>query len=163
MLVHFVSSLMNLSRPTGEIFSVPRHNVRIDPQPSKGDIVTFSYAINARRELPINPEITRIRTNITWTDIIASNGTEEKFLNGICGTNSWIIVLTQSLEQLHIKRFTTQSQGYWTAANMRLFMETFAKSFNLDPLLAETWYKIPPKIIYQLKVRDAYIFAPNSL
>lgn len=36
--------------------------------------------------------------------------------------------------------FTTAPIGYWTRENMRLFMEEFAKSKNLNPHLPGTWY-----------------------
>jgi hypothetical protein len=48
--------------------------------------------------------------------------------------------------------FTTQPPNYWTKANMRKFMENAARSRNLDPLRAETWYSIPVSYIYEITV-----------
>jgi hypothetical protein len=59
------------------------HDVKIVPLPSKGDIVTFSYEISTRKELPVNPEIQKIRTDISWEDVLASHTNEEKYLNGL--------------------------------------------------------------------------------
>ena len=33
-----------------------------------------------------------------------------------------------------------QQREYWTPRNMRAYMESYARSRNLDPLLPETWY-----------------------
>lgn len=51
--------------------------------------------------------------------------------------------------------YTENPGGYWLAdkgKNMRTFLEDFARSRNLDPLLAETWYNTPFKVIKKLKV-----------
>jgi hypothetical protein len=52
-------------------------------RPSKGDIVTFSYDTTFKKDLPTNPEITRIRTDITWKDVLTSYINEAKHLNGM--------------------------------------------------------------------------------
>lgn len=67
------------------MFDVSIPNVHVDPLPSKGDIVTFSYEINTRHELPVNPEIIRVRSDVTWLDVVHSHdhATDQKFINGI--------------------------------------------------------------------------------
>jgi len=37
-------------------------------------------------------------------------------------------------------RFKASAPGHWTLKNIRTFMEKFAKSRNMDPLRAKTWY-----------------------
>ena len=68
--------------PNGGLFSVPFNSVRIPP-PAKGDVVTFSYEVHARRELPTNPEITRKRTDLSWEEVVESSQNEVKVLNGM--------------------------------------------------------------------------------
>jgi hypothetical protein len=57
--------------------------VQVTTTPKKGDVVTFSYEIHARRELPFNPNIIRIRMDLSWEDVVAGAFTEKKHLNGI--------------------------------------------------------------------------------
>jgi hypothetical protein len=60
---------------------VPPTSVLI-PTPNVGDVVTFSYEIHARRELPVNPEIYRVRTDVSWEEVILNSLKEKKFRNG---------------------------------------------------------------------------------
>ena len=48
--------------------------------------------------------------------------------------------------------FTSKPIGHWTRQNMRAFMESFARKRDLDPLLADTWYKIPYRLVIKSKV-----------
>jgi hypothetical protein len=65
------------------MLSIPMQSVHASPLPSKGDIVTISYEVNARRTLPVNPEIRRVRTDVIWEDVLASHRNEENYLNGM--------------------------------------------------------------------------------
>lgn len=55
------------------------------PTPSEGEVVTFSYEINARRDLPVSPIIYRTRTDVEWDDLLRSDTNEQTYLinNGI--------------------------------------------------------------------------------
>lgn len=77
----FFYILIILWRPNGKTFIVPPQDVLI-PTPTKGEIVTFSYESYARRDLPVNPRIFRIRTDVSWDDVIRNLSNEKKFLNG---------------------------------------------------------------------------------
>eukprot|EP00026_Physarum_polycephalum_P003600 Phypoly_transcript_03613.p1 GENE.Phypoly_transcript_03613~~Phypoly_transcript_03613.p1 ORF type:complete len:792 (+),score=79.66 Phypoly_transcript_03613:110-2377(+) len=123
---------VTLKLPTGQIFKVPNKNVHI-PAPAKGDIVTFSYEVHARRELPVNAEIYRVRTDLSWKDVLLNSLRESKSLN------------------THLENFTNQPPGYWSNELMRAYMEDVAKKFDMDPLLPSTWYSIPYQDIYQSK------------
>ena len=35
-----------------------------------GDIVTLEYESHARREIPVGPKIVRIRTDVSWEDLL---------------------------------------------------------------------------------------------
>jgi hypothetical protein len=48
---------------------VPPENIQIPP-PAMGDIVTFSYESQSRREVPINATIYRVRRDIAWLDVV---------------------------------------------------------------------------------------------
>ena len=52
---------------------VPNVDVKI-PTPSVGDIVSFSYESRARTEVPVNPKIYRIRSDISWDNLPRSSG-----------------------------------------------------------------------------------------
>jgi hypothetical protein len=80
-LIFFFPLLNHYYRPNGTIFPVSLDSVNI-PTPMKGDVVTFSYEIQSRREMPSNPSIVRKRTDISWEDVLDSSLTEKKFLNG---------------------------------------------------------------------------------
>jgi hypothetical protein len=43
-----------------------------------GDVVTFSYERNPKTEMPYNPKIVRIRTDVVWEDVLRSNFNEKK-------------------------------------------------------------------------------------
>lgn len=80
LLFFFV--FLTSNRPNGKIFSVPTSSVFI-PTLHVGDIVTFSYENHARRDLPVNPKIYRIRTDLDWQEVINNFKKEETFLSGI--------------------------------------------------------------------------------
>lgn len=73
---------LNLNRPDGKVFTVPPQDVRI-PKPSIGDVVTFSFDSYARRDLPVNPKIYRIRTDISWDDVQHNYAKEKQYLSGM--------------------------------------------------------------------------------
>ena len=68
------------------------------PSLSIGDVVSFSFESSARRELPVNPRIYRIRTDIEWEDVVENVANEQRFLNGIwcvrvaraCSVGVWL-------------------------------------------------------------------------
>lgn len=44
--------------------------MEISTTPKVGEIVTFSYEKNIRRDSPVNPRIYRIRNDLSWDDIV---------------------------------------------------------------------------------------------
>lgn len=139
-------------RPSGQSFVVPRHNVHVVPFPSNGDIVSFSFKIDSRKELPVDAEIIRVRRDVSWEDVISSHSSD---INGI------IFLLVYDFINLFqdcslTREFKTHSWGHWTTENMKSYMESLAKRFKLDPLIPDTWYKMPLKPLLQLKVLVTY-------
>lgn len=61
---------------------MPPESVYI-PTPKVGEIVTFSYEMNSRRDMPINPKIYRVRTDVVWDDMVLSAAREKQSLGGI--------------------------------------------------------------------------------
>jgi hypothetical protein len=125
------------------------------PTPSLGDIVTFSYETSARRELPVQPEIYRTRTDVSWQDVVLNYAKEQKYRNG---TNFLALLFAYiHAEYFQTVSFTTKPRGYWAPDNMRAFLVHFAKSLKMDPLQPDTWYNIPFKQIYETKVPLSYL------
>ena len=64
---HPVRHLTSLFRPNGillEIEHVPEHNHLKD-----GDIVTINYDNITPNAVPVNPKISRIRKDVSWTEV----------------------------------------------------------------------------------------------
>jgi hypothetical protein len=47
--------------------------------------------------------------------------------------------------------FTSHPLYHWNLKNMRLFLESFAKNRQMDPLSADTWYKLTSSAVRELK------------
>ena len=45
--------------------------------------MSFSYEVNSRREVPVNAEIYRVRSDLSWEDILLDFSKELKSLNGM--------------------------------------------------------------------------------
>ena len=71
-----------INRPTGAIFSVPSQSVLISA-PKIGDIVSFTYEVHARRDLPVSPKVYRVRTDVTWEDLVLGEFKDNKIINGM--------------------------------------------------------------------------------
>ena len=54
---------------------MPFHEIQTTT-PKIGDVVTFAYEKNSRRDIPVRPKIIRIRTDISWEDILRNTLTE---------------------------------------------------------------------------------------
>lgn len=70
-------------RPDGDTMEVPNENIYVSSTLSIGDVVSFSFECQARRELPVNPKIYRIRTDLSWEDVVYNSAKEKAFFNGI--------------------------------------------------------------------------------
>ena len=51
--------------------------------PSVGDIVTFSFDNQRRKDLPLGPKIERIRTDLMWDDVVSSFHQESQCIIGM--------------------------------------------------------------------------------
>ena len=81
-IINWFILLTIISSPEGQEFSVPMEDVRIR-MPSVGDVVSFSFEIYARRDVPARPIMYRIRTDVSWEDVVHNFYQENKYLNGV--------------------------------------------------------------------------------
>lgn len=84
LFLHPLSSsfLTVYNRVDGTRMTVATENIKLGTSPKRGDIVSFSYDNFSKSSIPVNPQIYRIRTDITWEDII-NNDSNNSQLNGI--------------------------------------------------------------------------------
>lgn len=49
-----------------------------------GDVVTFSFDLSSRRNIPVSPKILRIREDLEWDEVVLSSAASEgRHLSGI--------------------------------------------------------------------------------
>jgi hypothetical protein len=48
-----------------------------------GDVVTFSYESNSRRDAPVNAVVYKIRTDLDWEDVVLNYAKEKRDLSSI--------------------------------------------------------------------------------
>eukprot|EP00026_Physarum_polycephalum_P001049 Phypoly_transcript_01050.p1 GENE.Phypoly_transcript_01050~~Phypoly_transcript_01050.p1 ORF type:complete len:906 (+),score=142.25 Phypoly_transcript_01050:476-3193(+) len=119
---------VTLKLPDGVTFVVSAQNVKPGLRPKIGDIVTFSYEDFSRKASPVNPNIYRIRTDVSWKDVVRNFDEETAFS-----------------KQMEEAKFTAKRYGFWSAErgkNVRQYLKKFAKRRGLDPLLPDTWYSL---------------------
>eukprot|EP00026_Physarum_polycephalum_P000547 Phypoly_transcript_00548.p1 GENE.Phypoly_transcript_00548~~Phypoly_transcript_00548.p1 ORF type:complete len:911 (+),score=120.65 Phypoly_transcript_00548:114-2846(+) len=139
LVLEVTADSITLKLPNNRIFEIPVENVHPNAEiPAKGDVVTFGYESNSRGAIPVNATILRIRTDVSWEEVVYNftrDASEKQKLN----------------EYSHdAVGYTSSPVGYWTerkGANIRKFFERVAKSKNLDPLMPDTWYLLSRKDI----------------
>ena len=115
--------------------------------------------------MPVSPNIYRVRTDLSWQDVVDNELKDHQHLSGMSVQGRWrkekqrddedkrdlslILLIELSVTQ----GFKASGIGHWSIKNMRMFLERFAKQRNMDPLYAETWYQIPYKAFHQFRVR----------
>ena len=57
--------------------------MKTDRKPIRGDVVTFSFQNYAKFVAPVNPTIEKIRTDLSWDDVVMNHFIETPQLNGI--------------------------------------------------------------------------------
>lgn len=63
---------------------MPLSNVLLPNLPAIGDVVTFSFESQARKDIPVNPVVYRIRSDVAWEDIVNNFLKEKKLSNSMC-------------------------------------------------------------------------------
>ena len=62
-------------------FMVPACDIHI-PTPKVGEVVSYSFEGHARRDMPVNPKIYRVRTDISWDYVVHNIVREQQYLSG---------------------------------------------------------------------------------
>eukprot|EP00026_Physarum_polycephalum_P002403 Phypoly_transcript_02409.p1 GENE.Phypoly_transcript_02409~~Phypoly_transcript_02409.p1 ORF type:complete len:900 (+),score=140.14 Phypoly_transcript_02409:101-2800(+) len=119
-----------LKMADGTRLTVDAENNKLNSKAKRGDIVTFSFDNYSRGLVPISPKVFRIRTDITWEDVLQNDVGEKLLLNDT---------------SLRALSYANKPAGYWTSErgkNMRDFFVELAKKRNFDPLVPENWYSV---------------------
>ena len=79
--ISYFSTSNFLFSPNGESFIVPPQNVLVSA-PHIGAVVSFSFETHWRRDVPLGPKIFRIRTDVTWEDVVTTHrrGWRQRYL-----------------------------------------------------------------------------------
>lgn len=77
---------LNINRPNGKTFEIRDIDEGIDLE--EGDVVTIEYDSQSRRETPVNPRITRIRSDTNWETVLAEYARDAPQQNLLNGMNS---------------------------------------------------------------------------
>jgi len=150
-------------RPNGVLFTATPGTAefarRWNPQP--GDIVTFKhrgFLINSKK--PKLPTLYRIRTDITWDDVLANwkegkptkTGLEGKHLLGtydLIHTESW---------PMRRARGKHKPRGHWNEIdNRRKFLMAMATKMGFDPLIETSWKGKTIKSVERVMVHSTLI------
>jgi len=59
-----------LRLPDGMTFTGSSENAKLGTEPKVGNVVTFTYENFSRRALPVNPQILRIREDVSWEEVL---------------------------------------------------------------------------------------------
>eukprot|EP00026_Physarum_polycephalum_P002504 Phypoly_transcript_02511.p1 GENE.Phypoly_transcript_02511~~Phypoly_transcript_02511.p1 ORF type:complete len:789 (+),score=87.01 Phypoly_transcript_02511:70-2436(+) len=126
---------VHLKLPEGQEFSIPMEDVRIR-KPSVGDVVSFTFESYARRDVPARPTIYRIRTDVSWEDVVHNFYQETKYLN-----------------------------SYWSnIENRRQLFESYASENGFDHTVAKNWYSQSREKILSFKgARSVVPYHNNDL
>lgn len=54
------------------------NHTELGEQPIPGDVVTFTYENYSTAAVPVNPELYRIRRDMTWEDVIRNYATSDR-------------------------------------------------------------------------------------
>eukprot|EP00026_Physarum_polycephalum_P002151 Phypoly_transcript_02156.p1 GENE.Phypoly_transcript_02156~~Phypoly_transcript_02156.p1 ORF type:complete len:735 (+),score=101.72 Phypoly_transcript_02156:694-2898(+) len=111
---------IQLQLPNGYTLTVPPEDVHVNNL-SIGEIVTFSYETHGQKHVPVNVVIYRRRNDVTWKDVV------QLFVKDQMAANDSAVV---------------PDDPDLSDDQMRDFLESLAKKFELDPLHPATWYKI---------------------
>jgi hypothetical protein len=158
------SSVFIKLRPMGAIVSTKYDGT---PPISIGDLVSFSYAFTTKDNIPVDIEIKHIRHDISWLELMRreyNDGDEPNqtidpmpVTGGIISIKfSYLNLSPLALMKLYHQMKPRKEYGFWTqyeSKNIKDFLEVFAKSRGINPLLAESWYPVTQEDLLNEEVR----------
>ena len=133
-------------------FKVKKEETEVEA--ATGDVVTFEYENFSRRDVPVNPRVTRVRKDLTW----------EYIINSILSSLSCFLLVSYAViySATSSKGFTTKPMNFWDdEKNVRKFFEQFALKRQLNPLDPSTWYSTSRASIETAKVTSCTFFAAS--
>ena len=119
---------------------------------------SFSLVNFCTRDVPLNPKLIKIRTDIVWEEVVLNFHKERKLLNGIViyltrVTRGWrfpvfflslnsifffLLLITESSHK--VEGITTHPN--WSIPFARSYLEKIARSRKMNPLLPDTYYRL---------------------
>jgi len=129
-------SVFTCQLPNNQVFKTDRVEDTVG-EIKVGEIISYKYLQLNSVGIPIAPVIIKIRSDLTWNDVIAGHFPQilqKKSLKDIVESQGAFLDVIPH----HIPRYWTKDEGI----NMRKFMNNFAKNRNLDPLNPCDWYTI---------------------
>eukprot|EP00026_Physarum_polycephalum_P003775 Phypoly_transcript_03789.p1 GENE.Phypoly_transcript_03789~~Phypoly_transcript_03789.p1 ORF type:complete len:743 (+),score=94.75 Phypoly_transcript_03789:50-2278(+) len=115
--------------PNGTTFNATS---TLDIPPNPGEVVSILYA---GTDPSAQPQIFRIRSDLTWRNVCESDLPDSNLLFENLGQDG---------------EPSVNPAGYWTndrSQNMRKFFDDYAQKMNFDPLNANNWYNVKRKDI----------------
>lgn len=144
MIIITVSGANNiLFRPNGDTFFMDMKQSKVPVK--RGDIVTMAYEQYTRSLTPVNPSIIRVRTDLSWKEVV--NGTPSQIqLNGKMMWEIGLISVTYSFHpEPSLRGFGVAFQppsDEEKRKKLRGYLEEFARDHGMDPLVADSWYNV---------------------
>lgn len=116
-------------------------------------MITFSYQSSSTAI--VDPRVIRVREDLDWKEVMRTH-IQDLSLNGMKSFFflRWFLCCPVESSNAVIKLSPTTTE-YWTSKrgrSARVMLEEIAKSRNLDPHYAETWYSIPQSLVMGLQV-----------
>lgn len=68
---------------------MPKDNVQVS-SPKIGEVVSFYFENNSRRDIPINPVIFKVRGDLEWEDVLQNYNNESEQRTGIGCTDYYL-------------------------------------------------------------------------
>ena len=138
--------------PNGITIEIGVENVAEDLIPTKGNIVTYTYDHLTKAGIPVNPRITRIRTDLFWEDVLRDYESNSLFAQGtLLLSPLHRLIFNEIIEVQHpsknIKMNELEREHKW-----RELFQQIARDRNLDPLVPGTWYSLSRGEIEKVKV-----------
>eukprot|EP00026_Physarum_polycephalum_P001339 Phypoly_transcript_01340.p1 GENE.Phypoly_transcript_01340~~Phypoly_transcript_01340.p1 ORF type:complete len:1070 (+),score=142.73 Phypoly_transcript_01340:227-3436(+) len=133
-----------LQLPDGNVFTVPSLKSHSAIKLKRGDVVTFVYTTFSRNSLPTHSRILRIRSDISWEDVLRDY--EEQTAQELS--------LNETSRNLVEEKKSNKPRDVWLSdkeKTMREILEGYAKSHNRDPLVPDNWYHIKHQILLKLQ------------
>eukprot|EP00026_Physarum_polycephalum_P001151 Phypoly_transcript_01152.p1 GENE.Phypoly_transcript_01152~~Phypoly_transcript_01152.p1 ORF type:complete len:1060 (-),score=94.29 Phypoly_transcript_01152:294-3473(-) len=101
-----------------------------------GDIVTIAYTHRLHNHnIPVNAQITRVRHDLLWEDVLCNLPTECNNVAGVEKDLEYSGTLKKDKNSFSLPRSSMRE-----ISNRRKFFEIYAKKHGFDPLSAKSWY-----------------------